>query len=140
VPAQLRALITIGGCSNIRCALTDVKHRVVFLSNVGQKSPHLFFVLRGTKNCLTSVIFAFVFRCRHREADDVHASRAALTSITRKPASLVLCASEGFAGLSPLHPPPLQKADRGFWSRTPCVRANRVGRGARAACTDPLLK
>jgi len=48
---QVSALIRIGGCIPSRCALTDVKHQVVFSSFVcgHEENLHPIFVWRGTK-------------------------------------------------------------------------------------------
>jgi len=69
VLVQPRAMIQLAVARTIRFALTDVKHQVVFLSRVGQKSPPYFRLARD-ENCLTSVIFAFKAKRRQREADD----------------------------------------------------------------------
>ena len=73
-----------------------------------EKSPP-YFSRGGSKNCLTSAVFAFVFRRRQREADIVKSPGAALASITRKPAPLLRCWRRGHSGDTP-EPPAAPKS------------------------------
>jgi len=79
----------------------------------GTKISTLSFVSRGTKDCLTSVIFTLAVQRRHREADENQGFRCRLSHCNAKTGFTVALPTTRFAWLSPLHPPPLQKADSG---------------------------